>query len=73
LSTAAPRTRRRSDAGARIFASGATLLALLAAWLDTYEEDERLSSEKVTDGEWITQVEAQRLAAGNGYELEVDD
>jgi len=23
------------------------------AWLDTFEEDERLSSEKVADGEWI--------------------
>jgi hypothetical protein len=37
------------------------------------EEDERLSTEKVADGGWITQVEAQRLAAGNGYEVEVND
>jgi len=43
------------------------------AWLDTYEEDERRSSEKVAGGEWITRAEAQRLAAANGYELDVDD
>jgi hypothetical protein len=43
------------------------------AWLDTYEGDERVSSEKVRDGEWITRAEAQRVAAANGYELAVDD
>jgi hypothetical protein len=42
------------------------------AWLDTYEGDERVSSEKVANGEWITRAEAQRIAAANGYELAVD-
>jgi len=43
------------------------------AWLDTYEGDERVSSEKVANGEWITRAEAQHVATANGYELAVDD
>jgi hypothetical protein len=43
------------------------------AWIDTYEEDERISSEQVAQGEWVTRAEAQRLASESGYELAIDD
>ena len=43
------------------------------AWIDTYEEDERISSEQVAKGDWMTRAEAQRLASEGGYELAIDD
>lgn len=39
------------------------------AWI--YQPDG--SEEAVRDGEWITRVEAERIAAETGYELQVDD
>lgn len=39
------------------------------AWL--YKPDG--SEEPVSEGEWITRAEAERIATESGYELQVDD
>ncbi len=43
------------------------------AWLDTYDGDNEVVSEKLNEGEWMTRAEAQRLAAANEYELLLDE
>lgn len=43
------------------------------AWIDTYEDDERVSEEKVLDGVWINRSEAERIASENGYTFAADD
>jgi hypothetical protein len=40
-----------------------------AAWIVTFDGDERISSEEVAAGHWITRAEARRLAEAEGYEL----
>ena len=39
------------------------------AWIVTFAGDERVSSEGVAEGRWITRAEARRLAETEGYEL----
>jgi hypothetical protein len=40
-----------------------------AAWIVAFAGDERISSEEVAEGQWITRAEARRLAEREGYEL----
>jgi hypothetical protein len=43
------------------------------AWINTYAKDGSVTSEKVAGGDWITRVEAHRLAYTDGFELMIDD
>ena len=43
------------------------------AWVDTFEGQDLVSSDKIADGEWITRADAERIASENGYEFSADD
>ncbi len=43
------------------------------AWIDTFDDDEHVSEEKVNGGEWISRSEAQRIASTRGCEFSADD